>query len=197
MNSYQRVMGTLMGQPVDKIPVVVAHELAHYAQRFEKAPESLLDRSIAEGEADFLSQLIAGAQINELQHRYGAQHEEEVWNEFSFAMYGTDYSRWLYNGGELAAKGEPFTRPADLGYYVGYKICEAFYDRAEDKKKAVKEMLEIRDFKQFLQESGYGMRFSAAARVTGQPVASGIAADSIAHGNMDESAARIVKLSGH
>lgn len=150
-------------QPVAKIPAVVAHELAHYEQDFEKDPESLLDRSIAEGEADFLSELIAGTQINELQHRYGDQHEEEVWNEFRAEMHGTDYSRWLYNGGALAADGAPITRPADLGYYVGYKICQSYYDKAEDKKRAVKEMLGIKDFERFLRDSGYGLRFATRA----------------------------------
>jgi hypothetical protein len=184
-------------QPIDKIPQVVAHELIHYQQNFEKLPKSLLERSIAEGEADFLSEIVAGAQINELQHRYGDRHEEMVWNEFRDAMYGTDYSRWLYNGGALAGKGQPITRPADLGYYVGYKICQAFYDKAEDKKKAVKEMLEIRDFERVLQESGYGSSFVSSAQGAGQPAAHAIPADTIAYRSTSEPAARIVKISAH
>jgi hypothetical protein len=189
-------------QPVDKIPQVVAHELAHYQQHFEKDAESLLERSIAEGEADFLSELIAGAQINELQHRYGDQHEELVWHEFRDEMHGTDYSRWLYNGGALVAKGQPITRPADLGYYVGYKICQAYYDKANDKKKAVREMLEIRDFEQFLKDSGYGVSFASRRR---EAIQSGIfvkgmssdTAGAIARPSGIASAAGIVKAGSH
>ena len=148
-------------QPVETIPRVVAHELVHYQQHFERDPETLLERSIAEGGADFLSEIIAGAHINELQHRYGDQHEQELWNEFKDAMYGKDLSGWLYNGGALAATGKPIERPADLGYYVGYKICQAYYAKGPDKKKAMKEMLEIQDFNQFFEDSGYGRSLTA------------------------------------
>lgn len=151
-------------QPVDKIDEVVAHELIHYQQRFAGTLNTLLERSIAEGVADFLSELIAGAQINEVPHEYGDRHEQRLWNEFREAMHGSDLTQWLYNGGAVAARGDPADRPADLGYYVGYKICQAYYQKAQDKKKAVKDMLTIVDFDRFLQESGYGSTFPPVAR---------------------------------
>ena len=160
-------------QPIDKIPLVVAHELAHFQQRFGKETETLLERSIAEGEADFISELIAGGQINELQHRYGDEHELLVWNEFQEVMHGRDFSRWLYNGSALAAKGQLFSRPADLGYYIGYKICQSYYHNASDKRKAIRDMLEIDDFDKFLRESGYGSRFASNAE-SGTPSGSGL-----------------------
>jgi uncharacterized protein YjaZ len=55
---------------------------------------------------------------------------------------------WTYGG---AKDG----RPDDLGYWMGYKITKAYYDKAEDKKKAVKEMLTIRNFERFVEKSGY------------------------------------------
>ena len=143
-------------EPLEKIPQVVAHELIHFQQRFTKTPETLLERSLAEGGADFVSEMIAGDQINKMQHEYGERHEAALWREFRDGMYGKDLSHWLYNGGAVAAKGEPIERPADLGYYVGYKICQAFYEKSTDKKKAVKDMLEIQDFDRLLRESGYG-----------------------------------------
>jgi len=144
-------------EPVEKIPQVVAHELIHFQQRFTKTPETLLERSLAEGSADFISEMIAGDQINKIQHEYGERHETTLWSEFREGMYGKDLSNWLYNGGAVASKGEPIERPADLGYYVGYKICQAYYDKSTDKKKAVKDMLEIQDFDRLLKESGYGV----------------------------------------
>jgi hypothetical protein len=148
-------------QSVDRIPQAVAHELVHSQQRYPKEAVNLLERSIAEGSADFLSEIIAGSHIHELQHMYGDQHEEELWKEFKTAMSGKDLSRWLYNGGILVAKGEPVERPADLGYYVGYKICQAFYEKSADKKRAIKDILEIRDFDEFFKESGYGTTVAA------------------------------------
>jgi hypothetical protein len=191
LNSWERSVV----QPIEKLPIVVAHELVHYQQRFEKDPVSLLERSIAEGAADFLSEIIAGAQINEHQHRYGDQHEEALWNEFQQAMYGTDYSRWLYNGGELARTGQLVSRPSDLGYYVGYRICQAFYDKADDKSKAVKEMLEIRNFDTFLQESGYRSRFLSADRNGARPANFVTLADSSVRGNSGVSSSSLVNTS--
>lgn len=43
----------------------------------------------------------------------------------------------------------------DLGYWMGYKITEAYFDKAKDKKEAVSEILNITDFSAFLRESGY------------------------------------------
>jgi hypothetical protein len=43
-----------------------------------------------------------------------------------------------------------------MGYYIGYVITKAFYDKASDKKKAIQEILNIKDCKDFLKRSGYG-----------------------------------------
>ena len=61
---------------------------------------------------------------------------------------------------QVVAKGEPTERPADLGYYVRYRICQTYYEKAADKKKVVKDTLQIRDFDQLFKESGYGLRSS-------------------------------------
>ena len=36
---------------------------------------------------------------------------------------------------------------------MGYKIAESYYKNAKDKKQAVKDMLEIKDFAKFLADS--------------------------------------------
>ncbi|NEM98820.1 hypothetical protein GXP69_14040 [Pontibacter sp. BT327] len=68
-------------------------------------------------------------------------------------MLGTDISNWLYNGLKSTDK------PGDLGYYMGYKICEAYYNNSEDKKQAIKEILDIKDHQAFLEKSGYATKF--------------------------------------
>jgi len=141
-------------KPVELIPHIVAHELIHYQQKYSGAAKlTLLGASITEGSADFVGELISGKQINTNLHTYGNPREAEVWAEFKTEMDGSKTSNWLYQGDK--AKG----RPADLGYYVGYKICEAFYKNAADKKQAVREILEIKDFKKFLADSGYEKKF--------------------------------------
>jgi len=45
--------------------------------------------------------------------------------------------------------------------FISYKIAESYYSRAKDKKQAVEDILEIKDFNQFLKASGYDEKFSA------------------------------------
>jgi uncharacterized protein YjaZ len=81
---------------------------------------------------------------------YGDAHEQELWAEFRKEMLGTDINRWMYQGDREK------DRPADLGYYIGYKICESFYHRAPEKREAVRRILQVTDAQGFLKESGYG-----------------------------------------
>jgi len=142
-------------KPVELIPHIVAHELIHYQQKYSQAAKlTLLGASIAEGSADFVAELISGKHINTNLHDYGDTREAELWAEFKSEMDGNKTTNWLYQG--EGAKG----RPADLGYYVGYKICEAFYKKAASRRQAVKEILEINDFKKFLADSEYEKKFA-------------------------------------
>ena len=50
-------------------------------------------------------------------------------------------------------------RPADLGYYIGYKICESYYRNSSNKNQAVRDILEVKDFEQFLSASKYDYKF--------------------------------------
>lgn len=133
-----------------RITGIFTHELIHSIQQ-TAMDNSLLALSINEGAADFITELVLGYNINSKIHVYGNKHEKELWTQFSKSMKETETSEWLYNG--MQAKGE---RPADLGYYIGFKICEAYYNKMTDKKKAVKDILTISDFNFFLEKSGYG-----------------------------------------
>lgn len=142
-------------KPIDEIPHIVAHELIHYQQKFPKENRSLLGRAIGEGSADFIAELISGKHINGHLHTYGNPKERELWQEFVKSMETEDMTLWLYNGGKIT------DRPADLGYYMGYKIAESYYRNAADKKQAVRDILEIKDFKEFLKASRYEEKFQA------------------------------------
>ena len=145
---------------IERIPSIVAHELVHYQQKNAHlitlfgGEVSLLGKSLSEGSADFIGELISGENDNPHLHEYGNPRERELWLEFKKEMNGMDASRWLYQGDKARDK------PADLGYFVGYKIVESYYKRATDKKQAVKDILEIKDFNAFLKASGYDEKFS-------------------------------------
>ena len=141
--------------PVENVPSIVAHESIHFQQKSPLNQRgTLLGQTIYEGSADFIGELICGSQINSHLHAYGNPREKDLWDEFKPAMMGKDSSKWLYNGS--ASKD----RPADLGYYVGYKIAESYYQQAKDKRQAIKAILEISDFQQFLKDSGYEKKFN-------------------------------------
>jgi hypothetical protein len=142
-------------RPVGDIPYIVAHELIHYQQKYpQKIKPTLLEKSVDEGAADFIGELISGGNINKHLHDYGNPREKQIWLEFSQDMDNSDFSKWLYNGSNSK------DRPADLGYYVGYKIAEAYYDHAADKRQAIREILTITDFHEFLTASRYQKKFS-------------------------------------
>lgn len=145
---HKAVLGSM-----DRIPFIVAHELVHYQQDHPADDQTLLRRSVSEGAADFIATLIAGGHSNRHLHEYGDPKEAALWNEFKTEMLGNDVSNWLYQGDEAK------DRPADLGYYIGFKIAESFFDKSSDKKAAVKKILEIKDFKKFLADSGYEEKF--------------------------------------
>ena len=138
---------------VDKIPGIVAHEACHYNQHFSSAPEqrNLLGKALQEGSCDTIGELVSGQNINEHLKIYARTREKDIWYEFAREMYQPDFSKWIYNG--ATAKD----RPADLGYYVGYRIARTYYDRAKDKRKAVRDILNIQDAQAFLRTSRYGV----------------------------------------
>jgi hypothetical protein len=135
---------------IANLPNIVAHELIHIQQPHGSAKTTLLQQALSEGGADFMGEMISSGIINRLQRNYGDAHEQVLWTEFRKEMLGTDISRWMFQGDRAK------DRPADLGYYIGYKICEAFYRRAIDKREAVRRILQITDSEGFLRESGYG-----------------------------------------
>lgn len=134
---------------LDNLPAVVAHEQIHYLQRKGSAP-TLLRGAIDEGMADFLAELTAGRQPNTRLLPYGLAHEKQIWADFQKEMLGTSWKNWIAN-----ATQETVDKPADLGYFVGYRICQSYYAEMADKKQAVHDILTIADYPAFLAKSRY------------------------------------------
>jgi hypothetical protein len=133
---------------IANLPNIVAHELIHIQQKNKNAKRTLLQQALNEGIADFVGEMISGGIINRIQRTYGDAHQEALWEEFRTEMSGSNLGNWMYQGDN--SKG----RPADLGYYIGYKICESFYRRMPDKRDALRRILNINDPEAFLRESG-------------------------------------------
>lgn len=76
-------------------------------------------------------------------------HGKELWATLKSKLCNTNTDNVLYNRETVKNK------PADLGYYIGYKITKAYYDQAADKKQAIIDILEMNDPIHFLEASGY------------------------------------------
>lgn len=142
-------IGAEMQTDVNNIPYIVAHELIHFQQKNWSENPTLLQQSIIEGSADFLGELISGVNTNQKANDYGNRHEEKLSTEFVSKMNSNQYTDWLYG---VTGKDD---RPNDLGYWMGYKITEQYFKKAVDKRKAIREILDIKDYRAFLKTSGY------------------------------------------
>jgi len=141
---------------LDYIPNLVAHELIHFNQDGMLGGDTTLLRGVlVEGMADFLGELISGKTANERLFVWAKGKEKQIWADFEKEMYLKRGYNWIANSNQETAD-----KPADLGYWVGYQICKGYYDNSTDKKQAIYDMLNIKDYKSFYEKSGTNKKFS-------------------------------------
>ena len=122
-------------KPTDNTVSLNLHEYIHTQQK-KINTTLLLKQAIAEGSADFIAQLVLRTPLRSNYSSYGDQHFDNLKKKFKEEMFSSSFADWLYNGSQ---KGES----ADLGYYMGYKICESYYNNAKNKSQAIKEIIEL------------------------------------------------------
>jgi len=135
------------------VPFAVVHETIHFNQTFQPGNQAtLLQYVITEGTADFIASLtLPEPDLRQYTDRwhYGCPHEAELAARFETELNQTSTGPWMYNH-------HPNTGwPPDMGYWLGYRIDQTFYDRADNKLAALRAMLRVMDFKAFLKDSGY------------------------------------------
>jgi len=136
-------------QPLENLPHIIAHELIHFNQDGLGHDTTLLSAALREGMADFFAELISGKTSNERLLTWAKGKEKQVWNDFKKEMWLNRSKNWIAN-----ATQETADHPADIGYWVGYIICKAYYENAPDKKQAVWDILNIKDYRAFYEKSG-------------------------------------------
>ncbi|MEZ4848655.1 MAG: DUF2268 domain-containing putative Zn-dependent protease [Bacteroidia bacterium] len=129
-----------------------AHEIVHVyqARTGNGGRGNLLHHSLREGFADFIENMALGEVSNaeKERHEYGQVNEAQLWSEFQEVMDQKELRPWMYDG----RNGD---RPADLGYWIGKRICEAYYAQAEDKVQALQALLRLENAEEILEGSGY------------------------------------------
>lgn len=135
-------------EAVTEMPSLLVHELVPRNQGPQDG--TLLSYALNEGMADFVAELVTGRITNARLHPYGNAHETELWAVFQQEMLGAKPSNWIANGRQKSPE-----KPCDLGYYVGYRIVQAYYAQAPDKKQALAAIFSIQNPQAFLAQSGY------------------------------------------
>lgn len=137
----------------DRFVHVVAHEFIHVQQEQfygENPDEKVLRASLIEGGAEFIGELISGSVSYAHLPSAVKGREKEFENAFladkDKAALG---SAWLYNYPGTA------DHPADLGYWIGYRIVKAYYRKATDKRAALREIIQLRNAEELLANSGW------------------------------------------
>ncbi|MFN8429288.1 MAG: DUF2268 domain-containing putative Zn-dependent protease [Spirosomataceae bacterium] len=136
------------------------HEFIHLQQKDGNG--QLLTQTLNEGVAEFLSELFFEQELAGNGYAphivFGKSHEAEVWRQFKAGMFvkNRGFMGWLYGSKAIGGK-----EVQDLGYFVGYKICKAFYEKTADKAAAIRTLLELdvssdESIRAFVVHSGYG-----------------------------------------
>lgn len=134
----------------DRFVYVIAHEFAHVQQasaQTDREHPTVLERSLAEGAAELMAELTAGGVGYSHLKASTKGREKEIETAFAADQDKTDLSDWIDNS--------TLDTPRDLGYWVGYRIVQAYYQHAPDKRQAVREILEMTEPKAFLAKSGW------------------------------------------
>lgn len=128
---------------------------------------ALLAHCLNEGACDFIAELINQKSLRETYPNgyieLGHKNEKAVWKEFKKFIASNEkgkYFDWLYG---VKGRNVNGIQIKDLGYFMGYKICKAYYDNAEDKKQAIKDIIEMdvssdEKAREFLIKSGYVLK---------------------------------------
>ena len=123
-------------KPLEGLALLCTHEYIHTQQ--DEIVENLLSMSLYEGVAEFISCHVTGKPSSSPAIEFGKANEERVVKKFINDLYLMEYTyNWLWgeNRNELEVR--------DLGYYIGYEIAERYYNKAEDKAQAIKELIEL------------------------------------------------------
>ena len=122
-------------KPKENLALLCTHEYVHTQQK--EPLDNLLSYCIYEGVAEFISCLATGKKSNTPSIEFGKANQEKVFKKFNEEIFFYRLGDWLWGENTNEFKER------DLGYYIGYEICERYYNLSSDKQKAIKELIEL------------------------------------------------------
>ncbi len=129
------------------------HEYVHTQQN--PRVFNILSLTLYEGVAEFVASKALEKKSPNPQIDFGKKNVERIREVFELEMfYPNNLYKWLDGNApnEFGMK--------DLGYYVGYQICENYYNQSNNKAKAIKTMIELdynneSEIENFIKKSKY------------------------------------------
>lgn len=145
--------------PIDDLVLLNVHEYVHTQQK--PALNNLLSFVIREGIAEFVSCYAMGVPSAVPAIEYGKQNDQVRKTFEEELFYGNNTYQWLWGD----APNDFGVR--DLGYYIGYQLSELYFEKATDKKAAIKKLIELdytneTEIENFVNGTGF---FSASLEV--------------------------------
>ncbi len=122
--------------PIKSLVFLNVHEYIH-TQQSTTIGNSLLSQTMIEGAAEFIATVALHTDSPNEQIAFGRLHDEEIRKAYAKEMFSSNFDNWIWNSADNAFNMR------DLGYYVGYAICEKFYRLSVDKKQAIKTLIEL------------------------------------------------------
>jgi len=125
-----------MQNPFYEVPLLCTHEYIHTQQK--ELVENLLSMCLYEGVAEFISCKVTDTKSDAPAIEFGKVNQKIIVDKFVSDLFiMTNNYNWMWgeNRNELKVR--------DLGYYIGYEICERYYSLSKDKPKAIKELIEL------------------------------------------------------
>jgi hypothetical protein len=136
---------------VSDLPQVVIHENAHVLQlasqgglgnyRSIYSPDtgSMLAIAVREGCAEYLTYLASGWRLGD-RHIYAEQNERELWSAFHTIMNEPPFSVPGWFGG---THPDHTDWPPQIGYAVGFQICQYHHQSAADADAAIVDLFSL------------------------------------------------------
>ncbi len=130
------IRNTILEYAPYDIALTAIHEYIH-TQQTSWEDKTIIHLCVAEGVAEFISTLLTEKPLSP-PVKFGKANPQRVMDRYMIEILrNDDIWNWLWSENENELKVK------DLGYYIGYEICERYYLNATDKQQAIKDLIEL------------------------------------------------------
>ncbi|MDT3402633.1 DUF2268 domain-containing putative Zn-dependent protease [Mucilaginibacter terrae] len=162
-DNYKNLGNFFKTNPIKSLVFTNVHEYVHTQQKSTQI-NTLLGQCIMEGVAEFMAVKATGQASPTFAMFKSNINTQRLKQVFARQLLNSiNYGYWLYNDEQNEFNER------DLGYYVGYLICQNYYNKVKDKQQAIKQMIELdynndADLLAFVDQSEYFNQKSSALK---------------------------------